>query len=37
LDPYIVYARPVGSVGSLLWLYETCSFSWITMVFMRDM
>jgi hypothetical protein len=36
LDLYSVNTRPVGSIGSLLFLWETCRFSWISIVFMGD-
>jgi hypothetical protein len=37
LDLYIVYGKPVGSVGFLLCLLETCKLSWISIVFIRDL
>jgi hypothetical protein len=37
LDLYSVYARPVGSVGSLSCLFETCRLNWISIVFIRDL
>ena len=36
-DLYIIYARPVGSVGSLLCLYETFMLSWICVVFIQEL
>ena len=36
LDHYCVYARPIGSAGYILCLYDTCRLSWISIVFIRD-